>query len=319
MHTPLVSGLIADELYVNSFDDTKGTGGRVGSSPYLNDNSGNAVNVWKEGSLNIGFAYFHFENTSLSLEDINFVSMELEIPIIEDAGIWLNIRYNPTEYPSFEQEWLAMDNYPSAPFWISRNLTALFPDVVNSTERINTMRIEVYCNNGTELKYMQIRRAFMQINEPFHVVNINVRIEDQPPLYNYDAVRINGGAYRDNEIVEFYNGTYDLTAYLTRFSFNNWTATANIYIHNNTAQTTIIEIFGDSTLTLNLDNKPDLTNLYTWIVLLLAALFLIVWSPSWFAWGIKKKGVTVETIERLGYAMLLFLVGFGLLVMWLYA
>jgi len=51
---------------------------------------------------------------------------------------------------------------------------------------------------------------------------------------------------------------------------------------------------------------------------LLAALFLMVWSPAWFAWKIKKQGVTVESIERLGYAMLLFIVGFGLLIMCIY-
>lgn len=96
-----------------------------------------------------------------------------------------------------------------------------------------------------------------------------------------------------------------------------------LYVHNATEQTTFLTTYAykvsDVTLTLNLYELPDLTNLYTWIALLLAALFLMIWSPSWVAWGIKKRGVTTETIERLGYGMLLFLVGFGLLVMWLYS
>ncbi|MBA7492009.1 hypothetical protein ES702_02558 [subsurface metagenome] len=92
-----------------------------------------------------------------------------------------------------------------------------------------------------------------------------------------------------------------------------------IYVHNLTEETTYLTIYGNGTLTLNLYKLPDMMNLYTWIAMLLAALFLMIWSPSWFAWKIKKVGVTTESIERLGYAMLLFLVGFGLLVMCIYA
>lgn len=96
-----------------------------------------------------------------------------------------------------------------------------------------------------------------------------------------------------------------------------------LQVGNNTQETTFLQTYAylisDVTLTLNLYTLPDLTNLYTWIALFLAALFLMIWSPSWFAWKIKKVGVTVESIERLGYATLLFLVGFGLLIMCLYA
>jgi len=316
-------------------------------------------------------------------------------------------------------------------------------------------------------------------------VNIVLRIDGQPPEHNFDGVTINGGRYRDGETVGLINGTYDLSAYLSRFGFSNWTSSgasgefyfgnssiggfntttpfdhklaaygisynldrratitkiraylwANLdtskgtcgiykivgtdiqnailmgstqeltginttamwrnftftggllleagsyaltihagnetsslrgkydsetgshyqglvddtyanglsdpfgsngenipnayisiyaeytydflYVHNKTEQTTLLTVYGNGTLTLNLYTKPDMMNLYTWIALLLAALFLMVWSPAWFAWKIKKVGVTVESIERLGYAMLLFIVGFGLLIMCIY-
>jgi hypothetical protein len=46
---------------------------------------------------------------------------------------------------------------------------------------------------------------------------------------------------------------------------------------------------------------------------------LMIFSPAWVTWEIKKHGVTQEAIERFGYAMLLFIVGFGLVIMYLWS
>lgn len=63
----------------------------------------------------------------------------------------------------------------------------------------------------------------------------------------------------------------------------------------------------------------SLIGMYTTLGIGLSGVFLMCFAPSWVAWKIKKKGVDVDTVERFGYALLLFLVGFGLFVMWLWS
>ena len=59
-------------------------------------------------------------------------------------------------------------------------------------------------------------------------------------------------------------------------------------------------------------------DLYTWLGIGLAGLALMVWSPAWVAWKIKKKGMDVDTVERIGFALVIFVMGFGLFISWLY-
>jgi hypothetical protein len=63
----------------------------------------------------------------------------------------------------------------------------------------------------------------------------------------------------------------------------------------------------------------SLIGMYTTLGIGLSGVFLMCFAPSWVAWKIKKKGVDTDTIERFGYALLLFLVGFGLFIMWLWS
>lgn len=58
---------------------------------------------------------------------------------------------------------------------------------------------------------------------------------------------------------------------------------------------------------------------YTILGMGLGGLILMVFVPTWVALMIKKKGITPDSIERFGYAMLLFFVGFGLVVIWLWS
>lgn len=58
----------------------------------------------------------------------------------------------------------------------------------------------------------------------------------------------------------------------------------------------------------------DWSHDWTWIGMFSASIFMMVYPPSWLAWKIKKSGVTEETIERGGYAMLLFVTGLGLFI-----
>jgi len=64
---------------------------------------------------------------------------------------------------------------------------------------------------------------------------------------------------------------------------------------------------------------PDYVSMYSMFCIGLSGLFLMVFSPTWVAWKIRKSGADVSTVERIGYGMLLFCVGFGLFVMWLWS
>ena len=64
---------------------------------------------------------------------------------------------------------------------------------------------------------------------------------------------------------------------------------------------------------------PSYVDMYTTTAIGLGGIFLMVFSPTWVAWKIRKSGADVSTVERIGYGMLLFCVGFGLFVMWLWS
>lgn len=58
---------------------------------------------------------------------------------------------------------------------------------------------------------------------------------------------------------------------------------------------------------------------YTMFALGFSGLILMVASPAWVAWQLRKSGIKPEDFERIMYGLLLFSVGFGLLVMWLWS
>jgi len=58
---------------------------------------------------------------------------------------------------------------------------------------------------------------------------------------------------------------------------------------------------------------------YTMFALGMGGLILMVASPTWGIWTFKKKGLDPDSFERLAYAFIIFCIGFGLLIMWLYS
>lgn len=56
---------------------------------------------------------------------------------------------------------------------------------------------------------------------------------------------------------------------------------------------------------------------YTVLAMGLGGIFLMIFSPTWVAWKARKEGASVGTVERFGYGMLLFIIGFGLVITWL--
>ena len=63
---------------------------------------------------------------------------------------------------------------------------------------------------------------------------------------------------------------------------------------------------------------PSYVDIYFGLGLFLGGIIMMIFAPSWVAWKVKKSGVTPDTVERLGYAMLIFLVGFGLFLSFIY-
>ena len=63
---------------------------------------------------------------------------------------------------------------------------------------------------------------------------------------------------------------------------------------------------------------PSYVDIYFGLGLFLAGVIMMIFAPSWVAWKVKKSGVTPDTVERLGYAMLIFIVGFGLFLSFIY-
>lgn len=93
---------------------------------------------------------------------------------------------------------------------------------------------------------------------------------------------------------------------------------ASSWSYNNDTSTVFLTCSNNALVTISWVSLPDLVSDYSWIAIFLSGIFLMAWGPSWFAWKVKKVGITSDSIERLGYAMLLFLIGFGLLIMAIY-
>lgn len=58
---------------------------------------------------------------------------------------------------------------------------------------------------------------------------------------------------------------------------------------------------------------------YTMLGIGISGLIMMVASPSWVAWQLKSGRIKPESFENMMYGLLIFCVGFGLLVMWLWA
>jgi len=51
----------------------------------------------------------------------------------------------------------------------------------------------------------------------------------------------------------------------------------------------------------------------------MSGLIMMVFAPSWVALGVRRNAFQVDKMERIGYAILIFCVGFGLFCCWLWA
>jgi len=51
----------------------------------------------------------------------------------------------------------------------------------------------------------------------------------------------------------------------------------------------------------------------------MSGLIMMVFAPSWVAMGVRRNAFETDKIERIGYAVLIFCVGFGLFMCWLWS
>ena len=61
---------------------------------------------------------------------------------------------------------------------------------------------------------------------------------------------------------------------------------------------------------------PSWIDDYTMLGIGLGGLVMMIFAPSWVALKIKKSGMDADSIERIGYGMLIFVFGFGMFLIW---
>jgi len=61
---------------------------------------------------------------------------------------------------------------------------------------------------------------------------------------------------------------------------------------------------------------PSVIDDYTMLGIGLGGLVMMIFAPSWVALKIKKSGMDADSIERIGYGMLIFVFGFGMFLIW---
>lgn len=64
---------------------------------------------------------------------------------------------------------------------------------------------------------------------------------------------------------------------------------------------------------------PSWLDLYFMFGVGMAGLIMMVFAPSWVAMGVRRNAFQVDKMERIGYAVLIFCVGFGLFCSWLWS
>jgi len=64
---------------------------------------------------------------------------------------------------------------------------------------------------------------------------------------------------------------------------------------------------------------PSWLDLYFMFGVGMSGLIMMVFAPSWVAMGVRRNAFQVDKIERIGYAVLIFCVGFGLFCCWLWS
>ena len=65
-------------------------------------------------------------------------------------------------------------------------------------------------------------------------------------------------------------------------------------------------------------NQPSFVDIYFMLGVGLSGIIMMIFAPTWVAFAIIHKAYDAETAKRFGMAMLIFIIGFGMVVCWLW-
>jgi len=81
----------------------------------------------------------------------------------------------------------------------------------------------------------------------------------------------------------------------------------------------LVTITSNNTVTFTWNWRlPSWLDLYFMFGVGMSGLIMMVFAPSWVAMGVRRNAFQVDNMERIGYAILIFCVGFGLFMCWLW-
>lgn len=170
----------------------------------------------------------------------------------------------------------------------------------------------------------------------YSVDNFNLEIEngssiglqsDYTLLINVTSGTLNGSSanlrlYNDEGRIAFHaedDSQILITCPDAKYGFNLEVNGANSFSHMGDYNYIADILSGDNVVILWSWRLESWVDKYTILGIGLSGLLMMVFAPSWVALKIKKEGITPDSIERIGYAMLIFVVGFGMMVIWLWS
>jgi len=202
--------------------------------------------------------------------------------------------------------------------------------------------------------YIGIGGSISGASEDYHFQNLPPRTENITSilLYLNRTAQYGGGGSTSTVAVAPWNASYgwdDINSYkypsqvqgvnywevdyvdLMQFGHINDVASVNglqvYWIHSTpklgTAPTITLD-YAYLNVTCDLFRPWSAVDQYVWIFMFLGAVFLMIASPTWVALGFRKARASSKTfhyghaMEQFGYGMLLFLLGLGLLLAFIY-
>ncbi len=163
----------------------------------------------------------------------------------------------------------------------------------------------------------------------FQLSNITTAIGCRSDLNKTLFLIVDGGSidgvcnvaiYRDRGILQ-YAASYDTNLTLNHDSEFGYDLSVSGATKYETATNFIfmVNVTAGNIVTISWHWKPDsYIDRYTLLGMGLIGIAMMVVSPSWVAYKIKNDGIDEDTVERFAYAFLIFLVGFGLMIVWLW-
>lgn len=283
----------------------------VGVDPYANTNDGDANYVYTDADSGpeIPDAQWNMQNATLDppYSKITFgfvakghdaVSFNAYHPSYGYVTVRENIPINTETYTTFEYH---NDTYSDE-----------FSEYFNTKAILNAVKLRLYSNYLQKINvtyvYIRIGDAAVVSLSALPELNANITVNGAAHTtpYSYEIAEEGQNNFTVTERAGNYSG---VDYHFIFWKVNGSRVSDDLWLNITIGDTTTIELEYRKGAYV-----PNFLDLYFNVGFLVAGIFLMVFSPTWFAWKVRHAGLKVETIERLGICMLLFLVGFGLFV-----